>query len=153
MVYLREQGFRVITHDVQDMRPVKVRNGVSPAVESCHTALVDGYVVEGHVPAGDVRRLIAEKPDLALARIQLGDLYASLGFERKALVQYDAAAGLADYGPAYLRIAGSSSRPPTSATISLPAFFSCKPRCTTSGKSLAMWTALSYPRKSGACSR
>ncbi|MHC4391369.1 MAG: tetratricopeptide repeat protein, partial [Planctomycetota bacterium] len=49
--------------------------------------------------------LNAKKPDIALARIQLGDLFASLGFEQKALVQYDAAAGLADYSPAYLRMA------------------------------------------------
>lgn len=55
-------GFDVTVHEVADMAPVKAANGVPGPLESCHTALVDGYVVEGHVPADDVKRLLAERP-------------------------------------------------------------------------------------------
>lgn len=44
---------------------VKAANGITPALESCHTALVNGYVVEGHVPADLIAKLITEKPDIA----------------------------------------------------------------------------------------
>jgi len=54
----------VTTHDVQDMAPVKRRHGVTGRVESCHTATVGGYVVEGHVPADLIRKMLAEKPNV-----------------------------------------------------------------------------------------
>ena len=63
--HLRENGFTVETVDVQDLSAVKRRYGIPPALQSCHTAVVEGYVVEGHVPAADVRRLLAERPDAA----------------------------------------------------------------------------------------
>lgn len=44
------------------MNPLKVRLGVPRDLASCHTAQVDGYVVEGHVPAGAIKRMLAEKP-------------------------------------------------------------------------------------------
>jgi hypothetical protein len=42
---------------------VKARFGVPAAAMSCHTAVIDGYVIEGHVPVEDIRRLLAERPD------------------------------------------------------------------------------------------
>ena len=63
--HLRAEGFEVEVHDVADLRDVKAENGVTDDLASCHTALVDGYVVEGHVPAEDIRRLLAERPDVA----------------------------------------------------------------------------------------
>jgi len=60
--HLRAAGFEVAVREIADVGPVKAANGVPKALWSCHTALVDGYVVEGHVPAGDVRRLLAERP-------------------------------------------------------------------------------------------
>lgn len=60
--HMRKAGFTVISHDVEDMTPIKTANGVSDALASCHTARVAGYVVEGHVPAADIRRLLAERP-------------------------------------------------------------------------------------------
>ena len=48
-----------------DVTPVKRENGVPQRLFSCHTGLVDGYVIEGHVPAEDVRRLLDERPDVA----------------------------------------------------------------------------------------
>ncbi|HWP36148.1 MAG TPA: DUF411 domain-containing protein [Gemmatimonadales bacterium] len=46
------------------MAPVKRRYGVTSRVESCHTGVVDGYVVEGHVPADLIKRVLAERPDV-----------------------------------------------------------------------------------------
>jgi hypothetical protein len=63
--HLRGSGFRVRATDVPDVTPIKLENGVAPALSACHTAFVGGYVVEGHVPAADVHRLLAERPDVA----------------------------------------------------------------------------------------
>lgn len=60
--HMRAAGFTVKVHDTDDMDQVKAAKGVPAAMGSCHTAMVDGYVVEGHVPADDVRRLLAERP-------------------------------------------------------------------------------------------
>ena len=64
MGHLRENGFEVRTEDVPDMDSVKARFGVAPRHQGCHTATVDGYVIEGHVPAADIRRLLEERPDV-----------------------------------------------------------------------------------------
>ena len=61
--HLRAAGFKVDVRDTADMGAVKERVGIPPAKGSCHTAEVGGYFVEGHVPAEDVRRLLAERPD------------------------------------------------------------------------------------------
>jgi hypothetical protein len=59
---LRAVGFQVRTTDVPDVSRIKDSRGVPRTVRSCHTAFVGGYVVEGHVPASDVRRLLRERP-------------------------------------------------------------------------------------------
>ncbi|WP_299307225.1 DUF411 domain-containing protein [uncultured Croceicoccus sp.] len=68
-------------HDVKavdhpDMASVKAKNGVPGDLVSCHTAIVDGYVIEGHVPAADVERLLSERPagvaGLAVAGMPMG---------------------------------------------------------------------------------
>lgn len=51
--------------DVEDLRPVKAKHRIPQALESCHTAVVGGYVVEGHVPADVIKRLLRERPRLA----------------------------------------------------------------------------------------
>ncbi len=60
--HLESEGFRIQAHDVSDIRGVKRQYGVLPALSACHTALVGGYVIEGHVPASDIRRLLRERP-------------------------------------------------------------------------------------------
>jgi hypothetical protein len=60
--HLRAAGFEATVRDVADLLVIKAANGVPDALQSCHTATVSGYVVEGHVPAADVRRLLAERP-------------------------------------------------------------------------------------------
>jgi hypothetical protein len=60
--HLRESGFQVQSHSINDLRQVKAQQNVPQALGSCHTAVVEGYTVEGHVPADVIRRLIAERP-------------------------------------------------------------------------------------------
>jgi hypothetical protein len=60
--HLRDAGFVVDVRNEPAMNPLKARLGVPAELASCHTATVNGYVIEGHVPAQDIRRLLAEKP-------------------------------------------------------------------------------------------
>lgn len=62
--HLRANGFQVVTRDTSDVGAVKDRLGVLPTLVSCHTAIVAGYVIEGHVPARDIVRLLEEKPKI-----------------------------------------------------------------------------------------
>ena len=63
--HLQAAGFTVNATNVEDISAVKQRHRVPAAVESCHTAVVGGYVVEGHVPASDIQRLLKERPAVA----------------------------------------------------------------------------------------
>lgn len=60
--HLRDAGFTVETRNEAAMNPLKSRLGVSQPLWSCHTAVAGDYIIEGHVPAADIRRLLAEKP-------------------------------------------------------------------------------------------
>ncbi|MGL4648493.1 MAG: DUF411 domain-containing protein [Caldilineaceae bacterium] len=62
MGYLEGEGFTVITEPIENMAPVKEQYSVPAPLQSCHTAIVDGYIIEGHVPAADIRRLLEERP-------------------------------------------------------------------------------------------
>jgi hypothetical protein len=62
--HLRANKFTVRTTDTEDMDAVKARYKVPAVLQSCHTAIVGGYVIEGHVPAADVQRLLKERPDV-----------------------------------------------------------------------------------------
>lgn len=59
--HLRASGFRVHTRTVEDVTPVKRELGVPEDAYSCHTATVGGFVIEGHVPATDIKRLLQER--------------------------------------------------------------------------------------------
>ncbi len=61
--YLRGQGYSVAVEEREDMAPIKARFSVPERLQSCHTAIVEGYVVEGHVPAADIARLLGERPE------------------------------------------------------------------------------------------
>lgn len=65
VTHLEENGFDVKSTDVADLTLIKVKFDVPGQLQSCHTAVVGGYVVEGHVPADVVKRLLEEKPDVA----------------------------------------------------------------------------------------
>ena len=60
--HLQDSGFTVRTTDVPDVSPIKAEHDVPARLTSCHTALVDGYVIEGHVPAAEIARLLKERP-------------------------------------------------------------------------------------------
>lgn len=62
--YLRENGFEVTVKPTHDLPLMKRQYGVPAELEGCHTTLVDGYVVEGHVPVNTLLRMLAEKPDI-----------------------------------------------------------------------------------------
>lgn len=60
--HLRKHGFSVAVRDTSDLSGAKRTGRVPEQLHSCHTAFVNGYVVEGHVPAADIRRLLRNKP-------------------------------------------------------------------------------------------
>lgn len=60
--HLIDSGFEVVIKETDDLAPVRSSLGVPAALTSCHTAEVGGYVVEGHVPAAEIKRLLAERP-------------------------------------------------------------------------------------------
>lgn len=62
--HLQTEGFTVKTNDVMDMNQIKEQFGVPGSLSSCHTAVVEGYVVEGHVPAVDIKQLLQERPNV-----------------------------------------------------------------------------------------
>lgn len=63
-IHMEQNGFNVTTHEREDMEAVKAEFGVPYDLGSCHTAVIDGYVVEGHVPHEAVEKLLAERPDI-----------------------------------------------------------------------------------------
>jgi hypothetical protein len=60
--HMRSAGFRVEATDVTDLSPIKNKLGVFPELWACHSAVIDGYVIEGHVPAREVIRLLRDRP-------------------------------------------------------------------------------------------
>ena len=62
--HLRKAGFTATVTDVEDMTALKTKHGVPPRARSCHTAVTGDYVIEGHVPAADVQRLLKERPSV-----------------------------------------------------------------------------------------
>ncbi|MFC4353063.1 DUF411 domain-containing protein [Fodinicurvata halophila] len=73
--HMREAGFAVEVHDVEDLAPIKQSHGITPDLASCHTAVLGDYVIEGHVPAEDVARLLEAAPQakgLAVPGMPLG---------------------------------------------------------------------------------
>lgn len=72
---MQENGYNVRVNDINDLTAVKSKYQVPSQLQSCHTAIVDGYVVEGHVPVADIERLLSERPDitgLAVAGMPIG---------------------------------------------------------------------------------
>ncbi|WP_290651541.1 DUF411 domain-containing protein [Aquisalimonas sp.] len=87
--YMRDEGFDVEAHDVgqQELNAIKQEAGLQRKLASCHTAFVEGYVVEGHVPAEDVRRLLADRPEvdgIAVPGMPIGSPGMEMGNRRDA---------------------------------------------------------------------
>ncbi|PIW28745.1 MAG: metal-binding protein [Rhodospirillales bacterium CG15_BIG_FIL_POST_REV_8_21_14_020_66_15] len=62
VTHMKANGHTVKTVEMEDLTAIKKMTGVGEHLQSCHTAVVDGYVIEGHVPAADVARLLTERP-------------------------------------------------------------------------------------------
>jgi hypothetical protein len=87
--HMARAGFVVDAHDIdQDaLYALKAQSGITPELASCHTALVDRYVIEGHVPANDIERLLAERPDaigLSVPGMPIGSPGMEMGNQREA---------------------------------------------------------------------
>lgn len=87
--HIKRAGFVVDARDVnQDaLYALKAQSGITPELASCHTAVVDRYVVEGHVPASDVERLLVERPDapgLSVPGMPIGSPGMEMGNQRDA---------------------------------------------------------------------
>jgi hypothetical protein len=63
--HLSEQGFRPTEVSTSEVETIKQQYHIPEHFRSCHTAIVQGYVIEGHVPAADIKRLLAERPNVA----------------------------------------------------------------------------------------
>ena len=105
--HLRERGFQVKVEDRVNVQPVKRQLGVPNGLASCHTATVGNYVVEGHVPAEQIKRLLQNKPNLKGISVP-GMPIGSPGMERGDRVEPYAVVGftgsgdtttVAQYGP------------------------------------------------------
>src|SRR3954471_11418247 len=79
--HLQKNGFTPTTHDLNDLSETKDTLGVPNALRSCHTAVIGRYVVEGHVPADLIRKLVAEKPANVLGLAVPGMPVGSPGME------------------------------------------------------------------------
>ncbi|MGH7663259.1 MAG: DUF411 domain-containing protein [Gemmatimonadaceae bacterium] len=86
--HLRANGFRVDARDTDNMGEVKLATGVPARLRSCHTAVIGPYVVEGHVPADVIRRLLEERPAIAGLAVP-GMPMGSPGMEGPNLESYD----------------------------------------------------------------
>ncbi len=62
--HLSDNGFKVKAVNMPNMDQIRARSGITSELSSCHTALVDDYIVEGHVPADVVKRLLQERPEV-----------------------------------------------------------------------------------------
>ncbi len=80
VAHLRKNGFEVVTNDVKDTAPIRQKLGLPAKFGSCHTASLGNYVIEGHVPSQEIKRLLREKPK-AIGLAVLGMPMGSPGME------------------------------------------------------------------------
>jgi hypothetical protein len=81
VAHLRKNGFAPTTHDLNDLSETKDTLGVPDALRSCHTAVIGRYVIEGHVPADLIKKVVAEKPANVLGLAVPGMPAGSPGME------------------------------------------------------------------------
>ena len=81
MTYMEANGFTVTAKELDSSEGQKVLSQVPAQLQGCHTAIVDGYIIEGHVPVEDVNRLLAERPADVLGLAVPGMPVGSPGME------------------------------------------------------------------------
>lgn len=87
VAHLRKNGFEVVTNDVKDTAAFRQKLGLPEKFGACHTASLAGYVLEGHVPAREIRRLLREKPTaigLVVPGMPVGSPGMEMGSNRDA---------------------------------------------------------------------
>ena len=87
--HIERAGFVVDARNLEQdvLYALKARSGITPELASCHTAIVDGYIVEGHVPAADVERLLSERPEaigLSVPDMPIGSPGMEMGNQQEA---------------------------------------------------------------------
>jgi hypothetical protein len=92
--HMEENGFEVTSVDLQDVSTIKRQFGITKNLMSCHTAIIDGYAFEGHVPASDIKRFLAKKLDkigLSVPGMPVGSPGMEMGnrIDRYAVVSFD----------------------------------------------------------------
>jgi len=107
--HLRRSGFSVAAVDTAELATIKSQLGVPGELASCHTAQIDGYIIEGHVPAVAIRRLLAERP-AALGLAVPGMPIGSPGMEGGTPQLYDVVLFSAQATTVYARFLGSEPR-------------------------------------------
>jgi hypothetical protein len=86
--HIKASGIQVKTIDMDDLAEIKAASGVPSALQTCHTAVIQGYVVEGHVPADIVQQLLRDKPQIAGVAVP-GMPMGSPGMEGSSKQSYD----------------------------------------------------------------
>ena len=89
VAHIRDAGLVVETRDVSQevLWAAKDKAGITPELSSCHTGFIEGYVIEGHVPAADIQRLLSEAPDaigLTVPGMPIGSPGMEMGDQRDA---------------------------------------------------------------------
>lgn len=79
--HMQEAGFTVTEELHKDMNPIKQKLGITPELASCHTAEINGYVFEGHIPAEDIEAFLANPPKNAIGLAVPGMPMGSPGME------------------------------------------------------------------------
>jgi hypothetical protein len=81
MAYMEQNGFTVTARDFESREAEQAVSQVPAPLQSCHTAIVDGYIIEGHVPVEDINRLLAERPARVIGLAVPGMPIGSPGME------------------------------------------------------------------------
>jgi len=90
--HMQRNGFKVVAHNVDSVAAFKAKHRVPEALGSCHTAVIGGYAIEGHVPAETVKRLLKEKPVSVAGISAPGMPQGSPGMESPTPQRYDVVA-------------------------------------------------------------
>lgn len=82
--HMKENGFQIEAHNLNDLNPIKQKYGIEPRVQACHTSVSkSGYIFEGHIPAKFIKRFLAEKPGGAIGLAVPAMPVGSPGMEHK----------------------------------------------------------------------
>ena len=85
--HAKQHGFKITDIKTEEMAAIKQQHNVPEELASCHTAIINGYVMEGHIPADDIKRFLAEKPDNLVGLTVPGMPIGTPGMETRDIKQ------------------------------------------------------------------